>query len=173
MERIEINNLITQAGLGNEQAMEQLYNGIGKAVYSFIFSYLKDSHLTEDIMQETFLRLFTKPKVMNENDNGLAYIMTIARNLSINLMKRERKQIATESETIEIFSGVALGAGERKAEIKEFIATLTEEEKKVLILKEIHGLTYEEIRKVMKLSIATVKRRMESVREKSIKFDKD
>lgn len=168
MEKNEINNLITKIGNGDEEAMECLYNGIGKAVYSFIFSIVKEKNSAEDVMQETFLKLFTHPKVMTEKDNGLAYILTIARNKSLNYIKKNSRQIPTDDDILQ--KGVKQGDMVENAEIKAFLNTLTEEEKRVLILKELYGFTYEEIRKVLHLSIATVKRRMESVREKSKYF---
>ncbi len=171
MERIEVNNLITRLGQGDEFAMTELYNGISKAVYSFIYTYVKHKETAEDILQDTFIQLIRKPKVFNDSDNGFAYIMTIARNLSLNHIKREKKNQISTMEELDVFSTSTENNSEKSAFLKEFLSTLSEEEKRVLILKESYGFTFQEIAKVMKLSLATVKRRMADVKKSFEKFD--
>ena len=166
MERIVINNLITKIGEGDEQAMTELYSGIGKAVYSFILTYIKDRYQAEDILQDTFMQVLKYKKVFNESDNGMAYIFTIARNLSLNYLKKAKRTHVATTEEIDVFSGATEGVSETNVILKEFLATLTEEERRVVILKEVYGFNFEEIRVTMKLSIATVKRRMADVKKK-------
>ena len=170
MERIEINNLITKIGEGDEEAMTMLYTGIGKAVYSFILTYIKDRYQAEDILQDTFMQVMKYKKVFTDSDNGMAYIFTIARNLSLNYLKKAKRTQVSTIEEIDVFTGSSEGESETKAFLKEFLATLTEEERRVVILKEIYGFNFEEIRVTMKLSIATVKRRMADVKKKVKEF---
>ncbi|MEG2116928.1 MAG: sigma factor-like helix-turn-helix DNA-binding protein, partial [Clostridia bacterium] len=93
------------------------------------------------------------------------------RNLSLNYIKREKRQQISTMEELDVFSGASEGDSEKKAYLNQFLATLTEEERRILILKESYGFTFEEIRKMMKLSIATVKRRMNDVKNKFKIFD--
>ncbi len=171
MDKQLINNLITKIGQGDELAMTELYEGIKRQLFSFIFSFVKSKEKTEDLMQDTFIKLFEKPKIMTEKDNGFAYILTIARNLSLNHIKRESKMKISTSEELEFLGGSVEGTAFKNSMLKEFMSTLSEEERKVLILKELHGFTFDEIAKIMKIGIATAKRRMAEVKKKFKSYD--
>lgn len=171
MERNIINNLITKIGEGDELAMEELYNGISKAVFSFIMTYVKNSYSAEDLMQDTFIQIIKHPKKFDDTDNGMAYILTIARNLSLNFIKKEKRQQISTMEEIDLFSGATSGDSEKKVYLSQFLSTLSDEERRILIMKEYYGFTFEEIRKSTKLSIATVKRRMADIKNKFKQFD--
>lgn len=163
--------MITLCGKGNEGAMETLYNGVGKIVYTFILSYVKSKETAEDVLQETFLKLFTKPKTMTERDNGLAYIMTIARNESLNAIRRNRRLTLSTDEEIVFFGGSDKSNVEEISVINEALSVLTGEERKIFVLNKVYGFTLSEVSKILGMSIATVKRRSRSVKDKLNEFE--
>ncbi len=171
MEKEQINNLITLCGKGDEAAMEKLYTGVGKLIYTFVLSYVKSKETAEDVMQETFLKLFTKPKTMTDKDNGLAYIMTIARNVSLNVIRKNKRQIPSSDEELVFFGGQDVKPIEEKSVLKEALAILSDEERRVLVLSQAYGFTFEEVSKIMGTSVATVKRRSKAAKDKLNEFE--
>lgn len=146
--------------------METLYEGVGKIVYTFILSFVNSKETAEDVLQETFLKLYVKPKIMTDKDNGLAYIMTIARNVSLNTIRKNKRLTPAPDEDIIFFGGQDTRAVEDLAVLKEALSVLTEEERRVFILSKAYGFTLEEVAKIMRVSVATVKRRSKSAKEK-------
>lgn len=89
--------------LGDLNAMDVIYDETHKLVYYQAYHILKDSYLTEDIVQETYLKLLESIKSY-DNQNPRAYITTIAKNLSLNLIKKERRQILVEESTLDVIT---------------------------------------------------------------------
>lgn len=146
--------------------METLYRGVGKLVYAFIMSYVGSKETAEDVLQETFLKLYLKPKVMTDKDNGLAYIMTIARNVSLNTLRKSKRQTPTSDEDIVFFGGQETRSIDEQSVINEALSRLTLEERKIFILSRAYGFTFKEVGQIVGMSVATVKRRAKVIKDK-------
>ena len=77
--------LVTQYASGNEWALAQLIERHKSRIYSFIFSKVKDRDLSDDIFQETFIKVINTIKKQNYNEEGkfLPWVMRISHNLII------------------------------------------------------------------------------------------
>lgn len=89
----DINIIIAELKKGNYNRFDEFYNKTKKQVYFAIFNILKNISLTENIMQDTYMLFLDKIKKYKDGTNVYAYLVTIARNLAINLYNKRKKEI--------------------------------------------------------------------------------
>ena len=77
--------------LGEENALDSIYNKTKKLVFSICLSYVKDYMLAEDMMQDTYINVVKYIKSYKKNTNPEAWICTIAKNLCLNEIKKNKK----------------------------------------------------------------------------------
>lgn len=90
------NECITQLKEGSYKAFSELYMHYSNKLYSFIFAQTKNKILSEDIVQETFLKLWSIREQLDYYGNVNALIFTIARNLIIDAFRKQLEQIDFE-----------------------------------------------------------------------------
>lgn len=154
----------------DKDAFDKLFRILEKPIYFFANQYLyrssKDRQKDlEDIVGSTFEIIFRKIEKFKNPKNGAAWIFKITENLCKQFNRKRRKEIITDK--IEIVDKRNL-IEEKSNEIVlgEILKELTKEEKLIIILHELYDFTYEEIAKIVKLSVTTVKRRMKDIRER-------
>lgn len=76
---------------GNETAFEKLYNETKKSVFLAIYSYLKDKDLTQDLMQETYMKALNSLNSYHLGTNFNAWIVKIARNKTLDYLRANKK----------------------------------------------------------------------------------
>lgn len=155
MDRIDTNQmheLIIQLKNNNMDAFDDFYELTKRQVYVSILSIIKNRMIADELMQDTYLRFLNNIHRYKEKTNVIAFIVTIARNLSINEYNRRKKEtfcefIDTKSTYIENTSTPLLDL---------VYETLIGDELQVFIFHTIDGLKHREIAKVMKKPLGTV-----------------
>ena len=84
--------LLKQVGTVDEDAFRQLYHNTDRTVYSFILSILKNPQDAEEVMQETYLKIWTSAASYHSQGKPLAWIFTIARNLCYMRFRDQKRQ---------------------------------------------------------------------------------
>ena len=157
---------------GKEVAIEILIKRHQHKLYSFIYSKIQDRDTTEDIFQDTFIKVIKTLKRGNYNEEGkfLPWVMRIAHNLIIDYFrKNNRMPTFNNTEEFDIFS--VLSDGDLNAEnkiikdqilcdVKELINELPEEQKEVLIMRIYNDMSFNEISENTGVSINTALGRM-------------
>lgn len=75
---------------GEVDELGYLYDNMAKPVYYLALSVLKDKSLAEDVLQDTFLKVYEKAESCQKNPR--AWIMSIARNIALNKLKRSKHE---------------------------------------------------------------------------------
>ncbi|HJY12770.1 MAG TPA: sigma-70 family RNA polymerase sigma factor [Flavobacterium sp.] len=143
---------------GNEasfrEAYLQYYDKLINIARRFNFTVLTP----QDFVQETFLRLYNKRELLNEDVLFDRQLFTICKNIIINHVNREKKivqldpsQIVIEQETAE--TGVF---EERRDKLHKFINQLPEQQQKIFTLHKLENLSYKEIAAMTDLSEKTI-----------------
>lgn len=168
--------LILQFQQGNENAFVELVDRYKNKLINFTFNYLGDRDLAEDIVQETMLKLYEKRHYYKPIAKFSTWIYTIARNqANTELRKRKRRNISFLSQMtkngkdfdldskapdlIDEFHNTYLAQRINKA-----IQLLPEHFREVIVLRDIQGLSYEDIGSVMDAPIGTIKSRINRAR---------
>ncbi|HHT53518.1 MAG TPA: hypothetical protein GX011_01100 [Clostridiales bacterium] len=72
---------------GDMDALEIIYDKLGRRIFLMALSILRDPHGAEDIMQQTFLKITEAAGAYTKGTNATAWILTTARNLSLTSVK--------------------------------------------------------------------------------------
>jgi len=177
--------LIFQFQKGNEHAYLELVNRYKDRLLNFIFGYVHSKESAEDIVQDTFLKLYTSADMYKEIAKFSTWIFTIAANLAkTELRKLKRRKIFSitdmgfDDKDYEIPSesnvpGNSINSKYQMKYILKAIYKLDEPFKTALILRDIQELSYEEVSNIVDISIGTVKSRINRGRLKLQKILKN
>ena len=134
---------VARAKEGDRDALRFLYLVYSHNIYGYVRSILHDDHEAEDVTQHVFAKLMTV--IVKYDDRGLpffAWLLRLARNLAIDHMRANR---LTPTETVldpDASSGIDLDQTEI---VRTALATLPFEQRQVVILRHVVGLTPGEI----------------------------
>jgi RNA polymerase sigma-70 factor (ECF subfamily) len=157
---------------GDESALGELITRHKDRIYRFIYSKVYDRDVTEDIFQDTFVKVINTLKKGNYNEEGkfLPWVMRIAHNLVIDYFRKNNRMPKFESnDDFNIFS--VLSDGDLNAErsmirdqvqsdVKRLIQELPEDQKEVLIMRMYKDMSFKEISEQTGVSINTALGRM-------------
>jgi RNA polymerase sigma-70 factor (ECF subfamily) len=147
-------------------AMGDLYDRFGRLVYSVIFAIVKDSGVSEDLLQETFLRIWNRMQGFDAARGALGpWLLTVARNRAIDYIRsagaRAEKNAfeLEEREHPSLFKDaeVQILDQDQARVIQQAIAKLTENQRKVIELAYYEGLSQTEMAERMGEPLGTVK----------------
>ena len=161
---------------GNENAYIELVNRYKERLINFIFNYLGDIESSEDVVQDTMIKLYQKKHYYREIAKFSTWLYTIAKNLA-NTELRKRKQRKTtllsqfskDDKMYDLPSNDKEVGQEIQTEIankiiRDAIDQLSEKFKTVITLRDIQQLSYEDISEIIDVPIGTVKSRINRAR---------
>lgn len=168
--------LITAYINGNEKAFEILLLRHKDRVYRYICSKLKDSQLSNDVFQDTFVKVVNTIKLGNYNEEGkfLPWCMRIAHNLVIDHFRRQNKmRMVSESNSFDpsysIFHKIDSGEKsyidkitqeELETQMVDLINYLPKVQREIINLRIFHDMSFKEIAENKNISINTALGRM-------------
>lgn len=156
MDKAQLNSLMVKVQSGDEQAFTEIYNGIYKGVFSFIYTFVNDYQEAEDILQETFIKVRKNIQSYQPNTNPSAWIFQIAKNLSLDYLRKTKRKNETYSDQMEQYLGF-----ENKSDTKLYVhnlinTVLKDIERQIVILHIIGGYKHKEIATILNLPLGTV-----------------
>lgn len=143
-----------------------LYDQYGRLAYSVIFRVVRDAAIAEDLLQETFLRVWNRSSSFDPDRGALGpWILTVARNRAIDHLRSVDGRMAAGALTLDrienpkLFSNFEDGALnlDRARRVKEALGKLTPAQKEVIELAYYEGLSQTEIAARLKQPLGTVK----------------
>ena len=148
-------------------------------VYASLFSYTKSKEDSEDLAQQTFLKVWQQIESFRGDSAFFTWIYRIAINLAKNHFvssgyKKQKVNTSIEHAEIEISSYENIEAvlmhDQSMKQIKEFINNMPESLKTAFTLRESEGKSYEEISLITETPIGTVRSRIFRARESIIDY---
>ena len=120
-----------------------------RKLYPMLFRILKDEEETRDALQDLMVKLWDKRKDLVNCTNQTAYIITMAKNHSFDLLKKKKPLRIGEHETYRLESlkadEVEVETAERFEHVKKAIGQLPEKYRKVIEYRDIDGFEFDEI----------------------------
>ncbi|WP_442590715.1 RNA polymerase sigma factor [Pedobacter sp. AW31-3R] len=151
---------------GSETAFSELYEIYVKRIYAFALNILKSPVLAEDIVQEVFIRLWETSANLDPKLSLQAYLFTIARNLSLNVIRKASKETLITDEIARYAqdkNGNGLTFTEHR-QTREFIAQAVSQlpPQRKLIYELCHGkgYTYKQAAEELGIKDATINSQM-------------
>ncbi len=165
---ILVNNYLS----GNEAALSLLIEKHQSKIYGFIYSKIADRDVSDDIFQDTFIKVIKTLKSNSYNEEGkfLPWVMRIAHNLVVDHYRRNKKMpLYRETEEFSIFSVMRdstptiekqLITEQVEFDLKRLIESLPDDQKQVLVMRMYQDLSFKEIADQTGVSINTALGRM-------------
>ncbi len=157
---------------GDESALATLISRHQSKIYGFIYSKISDRDLSDDIFQDTFIKVIKTLKSNSYNEEGkfLPWVMRIAHNLIIDHFRRNKKMpMYRETEEFSIFSIMTdnsltvenqMISEQVEKDLKKLIEELPNDQKEVLVMRIYQDLSFKEISELTGVSINTALGRM-------------
>ena len=173
--------LVKMTLAGDRQAYRQLVEKYQQRIYSIAFGVLHSREDSLDVVQDVLIKAYRKLDKFRGTSSFYTWLYRITVNMAIDCCRKRKRtveveyddQIGTEEEvdrrSLQATSENPAESLERKElnkMVMDAIASLPEEQKTVIILREIEGLAYEEIAKVTGISMGTVMSRLHYGRKK-------
>ena len=139
---------------GDIEAFDDIYTITSGTVFILAYSILKNKARAEDVVQETYIRVFKKIVKYKFNTNAAAWISSIARHLSFDELDKSKRNVS-----LEVFEGNIVNADFDLAEsvhLKMVFETLDADEREIVILFAIDSLKHREIAEVVNKPVGTV-----------------
>ncbi len=166
--------LIRAAVKGNTEAFERLILSCHSKAYAVAFRYMKNEADASDVLQEAYIKLYTKLKTFSFNSSFDTWFIRIVINCcydALRLQKSLRGRTDSSFETsedplpapdriLQDSPEEAILLEERKAMVERAMDRLTPEHRDVLVLREYQQYSYEEIAQILQVSEGTVKSRI-------------
>ncbi|MDO5551888.1 MAG: sigma-70 family RNA polymerase sigma factor [Lachnospiraceae bacterium] len=153
-------DLMLRIAEGDQEAFKQLYQNTDRTIYSFILSILKNPQDAEEVMQETYMKIWTSAASYHSQGKPLAWMFTIARNLCYMKFREQKHQSDLGLEDLDgLETGEFCPQIENAADklvLKAALETLKEEERQIVLLKNSSGLKHREIAELLRMPLATV-----------------
>ncbi|MHC4884420.1 MAG: RNA polymerase sigma factor [Planctomycetota bacterium] len=159
---------------GDMDAFQELVGRYNNRIIGFLTRFLNDHERAMDLAQDTFLKLF---KRLREQDRvvregcGSALIFTIAANLGRDELRRRkvRKEVAL-GDTVQFHASsqptpsTIVARKQQHEEVESTLAELDDDVRELLVLREVEGLSYDEIAVIQRVPLGTVKSRINRAR---------
>jgi RNA polymerase sigma-70 factor, ECF subfamily len=148
------------------QAMADLYDRYGRLAYALIFRIVKDTGVAEDLVQETFLRIWNRAQGFDHERGALGpWVMTAARNRAIDYIRSIEGRMAKNAFELEqnehpaAFTDVEADIlnSDRARRLRTAFEKLTPNQKLVIELAYYEGLSQSEMAARMKQPLGTIK----------------
>ena len=138
---------------GDQRALETLVTLYSDNLIRFAYLYVKDSAAAEDVAEDVFVALLLKRKPFEERAKFQTYLYTVARNKSLDYLRRHKKQIPLEDVESVLHTPCFESMLERKESYKTLYRCmnyLPEQYREVLHLTYFEGLSVAQICKITK-----------------------
>jgi RNA polymerase sigma-70 factor (ECF subfamily) len=170
----EDRELVRAAKEGDEAAFRGLVVRYQRRVYQLALGMLKDADEAMDIAQETFVRVHRYLPSFKGDSSFFTWTYRIAMNLCLDAQRKKSRVERVDADENEAELEAAMDPpsnalagpqrqalnGELKEKLDEALASLSENHRSILLLRELEGLSYEELSKVLGIRKGTVMSRL-------------
>jgi RNA polymerase sigma-70 factor (ECF subfamily) len=140
----QVSLAVLRAKQGDRDALRYLYVQFADNVYGYVASLLRDEHDAEDVTQQVFAKLMVVlPRYEQRDVPFSAWILRVAHNAAMDAMRRRRA--VPFAEIAEPDHRADENADDRALSLKEALGTLPGDQREVVVLRHVLGLSPSEI----------------------------
>ena len=171
-------SLVRRCLLGEEDACGELVLRYQQLVFNLAFRFMGNRQEAEDLSQEVFIKVFASLQTFRRASTLKTWIYRITTNMALNRLKWLQRRQHTRQVSIDHSADAelppmseslpdstpgpesVLRGAEIGRRLQEALDELSRDQKAVLILRDIEGLSYDEIAETLEINIGTVKSRL-------------
>lgn len=156
---------ITELLKGNQEALSAIYDCMARMIFSVAYTITGSCEDAEDVLQDTMIEIIRYAHTYKSGSNARAWILTMARHLSIDLVRKRKPTIPLEeAERME------MQMDESQLEVLDLLKILDEDEKQLVVFRLYGEMPYREISRVMEISVAAAQKRYQRAMKKLKKY---
>jgi RNA polymerase sigma-70 factor (ECF subfamily) len=158
--------LLTRITAGDPEAFKVLYQRYCHQLYGFLYQLTKSHSVSEDILQDTFMRIWEDRERLDGIRDFKAYVFTMVKHRALNSLKRISKeelmirQIAHQSDMEDRSTESDVQYNELKKKIDRVVHQLPPQQRTVYQMSREQGLRQEEISDRLNVTVSTVKKHL-------------
>jgi len=146
---------------GMASAFDNLYEAYSHKLYLFAYSILKSGEDAEEIVQNTFFKIWEKRQSIDSNLTFKSFLFTVAYNMTVDLLRerlKERKyrEIILEKATSNYNLEEAIEFGDLLENVQKIAMELPPRKNEIYQLSRVNHLSYNEIAEKLNISVKTV-----------------
>lgn len=165
-------DLIRQFQSGQDEAFTEIVHRYSNPLYNFIYRIIGDAAFAEDLLQETFLRLWQNRQSYREIAKFSTWLYTVAGNLAKSELRRLKVRRWISFSSGESDDRPLDFADDRSDPLEQMEQKIAQERidyeiqklpirfREVIVLRDVQELSYEEISSILKIPLGTVKSRV-------------
>jgi RNA polymerase sigma-70 factor (family 1) len=159
-------NQIQKLILGGEDAFKKIYDQYAQKVYRLAFHYLKDKDWSEEIVQETFIKLWLNRESLDAEGDIWSYLSLISKRLSLNMIREISRSTSLTDKLLlnieEVYNATEenIYANDLEQITEKLINKLPRQQQLIYKLSRVEGLSHKEIADQLSISPNTVKNHM-------------
>ena len=159
----DVKGMIERLRLGDQQAFEKIYHTNHKKLYFIALRYLKDPDLAADVLQDVFVKLWTKRETLDPSQDLGGFLFVLLKNKVLNTIRDHRSVVLKQ---IELSSQKQVGKNDLedrfynklyKSEFDAVVAKLPRKRRLIFKLKVFKGLDNPSVAAKLNISVNTVK----------------
>ena len=150
----------------SEIAFTEIYDRYSGSIHAYCSKIFSNHQIAEDIFQDTFIKFFQNIKPEFNGANLLGYLITIARNLSLNYKRDTRPTVEIEGMDFVDDDKMNYENDELLGLITMALYLLDLEYREAFVLREYEGLPYEEIASTCNITVTNAKSRVFRAKQK-------
>ncbi len=166
LEEVRQKKLIRLLNHGNEPAFNELYRTYIKPVYKRILFIVKEEEIAEELSQDLFIKVWQKRKEIDPEKSFKSFLYTIAHNLVYDYLRKVARdkqllnRLMANAVDYYMHTEETFQAKETQKVLTEAIEKLPPQGKQVFTLCKLEGKSYEEVSRLMGITVATVNSHM-------------
>ncbi|MEG0585124.1 MAG: sigma-70 family RNA polymerase sigma factor [Christensenellaceae bacterium] len=165
------NEWIKTAQKGDNDAFCELISTYESKIYNIAYKFMRNTHDAQDAAQEAIIKMYANLSKFHFNASFSTWMYRVVANTCLDLLRKQKSSVPIEDYADFMISKE--GNPDEKAinhelrhNIRQALKLLPQKYMEIIVLRDVQGLSYEEVSKILKLSDGTVKSRLSRGRQK-------
>lgn len=149
----DFSSLLDRLKKGQMEYFDMFYEQTKSKVFYMAFSILKDYQLSEDIIQETYLKFLKHLNKISNEKNAFSYLLEISKNLSLNYLKKIKKHENIDNVSLPYYDNYNINQKQLISNMKKI---LNDDEFQIVVLHIVNEMTHSEISTIKNKPLGTI-----------------
>jgi RNA polymerase sigma-70 factor (ECF subfamily) len=139
----------------DNEAFKVIYENTKKGVFSIIISIVNNKSVTEDLMQETYMKMIQKIHSYKRGKNFYAWLLQIAKNTALDYYRKEKRNMVVDpQENSYLFDGET--KNDNTYEVYDMLKPLDDDERQIVLMRIVSNTKFKDIAKTLDKPLGTV-----------------
>ncbi|QLY40880.1 RNA polymerase sigma factor [Hujiaoplasma nucleasis] len=139
----------------DNDAFKVVYEHTKRGVFSIIISLVRNKTVTEDLMQDTYIKMIQKIRQYQKGRNFNAWLIQIAKNTALDYLRKSKKETLYDPQEQAYYHASQKTEG-KTYHVSDLVESLNEDEKQIVLLRAVSEYKFKDIAKMVDKPLGTV-----------------